>query len=109
MDIAEMREDARRLTQMARVETDPRRKQDLAARAFEFAQRAEIIATLKKEPELLEARVNAYKSMLGRADISDEQKRIFLRVIADVEALLSQSDEQSQADPSRVEPCLSPG
>ena len=109
MNIAEMRKDARRLMQMARLETDPRRKQDLAARAFELAQRAEIITNLKKYPELLRPRINGYNSMLERADIGDEQKRAFLKVIADAEALLFESAEQAHADPGRVEPCLSAG
>ena len=109
MNIAEMRKEAGRLMQTARLATDPRRKQDLAARAFELAQRAEIITNLKKYPELLRPRINGYNSMLERADIGDEQKRVFLKVIADAEALLFELSEQAHAVSSRVEPCLSPG
>ena len=86
-NIAEMRKDAHRLMQMARLESEPRRKQELAGRSFEIAQRAEIIANLNEDPKLLSSRIRDYKSMSTRAGISDEQKRIFLEVIADAERL----------------------
>jgi len=93
--IEELRAEARRLTQAVNAVSDPRTKEELAARALELSQRAEALERAMADPWLLRANINRYRSLLGSGTLSDDQTRVVQEMLADAERLLGNSKKQA--------------
>jgi hypothetical protein len=85
----QLRAEVRRLHLMLRTTLDPVHKQDLAARALEFAQQAEAIASLPDDVEGLCVRIAQYRYMLARAG-SEPTQRVVAELLRDAEDKLQQ-------------------
>jgi hypothetical protein len=93
--IEELRAEARRLTQAVNTVSDPRTKEELAARALELSQRAEALEKAMADPWLLRANINRYRSLFGSGTLSDDQTRVVQEMLADAERLLGNSKKQA--------------
>ena len=84
----ELRAESRRLREAVDSVSDLRLKRELAERAMELAERAEILAR-SEDPEIIRANIKRYQSMLA-AGINDvAQKRIVEEMLADAQNLLA--------------------
>lgn len=96
MNIEQLRSDARRLMQAARDHIEPEKKQELAARAFELAQQAEIIANLNTDQQHRAVLVARYRSMLRHEELSEDAKRLLGEVLADAGVVLAEAPMTSR-------------
>jgi hypothetical protein len=88
VSVEELRAEARRLMEAIKNVADPQIKQQLASRAVELTQRAELLER-SEDPEILRANIRRYQAML-RGGISDpDQRRIVEEMLADAEAILA--------------------
>jgi hypothetical protein len=94
--VEELRAEARRLREASDKISDPQVKRELAARAFELAQRAEALANGMADPEILRANIERYRSLLASGTISSDQRQIIREMLDDAETL--------QADPPKKTP-----
>jgi hypothetical protein len=88
--IEELRAEARRLRETAENISDPQMKKELASRALELSERAEGLALGMGNPEILQANIERYRSLLGSGNLSDEQRRIVTEMLDDAETLLAE-------------------
>lgn len=85
--VGQLRSASSRFREMVKTIADPVRKQELAARALELAQRAEAIAIWQEDRQRLHISIERYRAML-RAGIADaDQKQIIERTLRDAEQL----------------------
>ena len=86
--VEELRAEARRLMQAVGTVDDLRTKQELAERALELSQRAEVLEKAIADPWILRANIDRYRSLLASRTLSDDQRRIVEELLADAERLL---------------------
>jgi hypothetical protein len=85
----ELRAEACRLRETINTINDPALKQELAARAFELAERAEAMARLPENPEIIGANIERYRKMLAAGMDDPTQKRVVEEMLCDAEQMLA--------------------
>jgi len=85
----ELRAEARGLRESVNNLSDPQLKRELAARAFELAERAEAIENSMEDPEILRLNIARYRSMLNVGINDASQQKIVEEMLADAEAILT--------------------
>ena len=97
----QLRAEACRLLDEAKRSSNVTVRQTLAARALEFAQQAEAIASLPDDVEGLRIRIAQYKHMLDRAG-SEPKQRVVAELLRDAEGKLQQVTGQQRTPTRRV-------
>ena len=82
-----LRAEVSRLHLMLWTTSDPAERQNLAARALEFAQEAEAIASFPNDVEGLCVRIAQYRHMLAGAG-SEPKQRVVAQLLRDAEGKL---------------------
>jgi hypothetical protein len=86
--VEELRIEARRLQEAAGKLADPTLKAELAGRAFELAQHAEIIERSMTDVRVLQRSIDRYRSMLATGLDDPAQRQIVHDMLDDLETLL---------------------
>jgi len=93
--VEELRAEARRLSEATKNISDQRTREELAARAFELAQRAEALEKGIADPWILQANIERYRSLLASGTLNDDEARVVAELLADAERLLGNSENQA--------------
>jgi len=87
MSPSALRSEARRLREMAKTASGPGLKQELAAQALDLAQRAEVIARWREDPESLPPVIERCRAILATGGGDTSQRQVIRQMLRDAEQL----------------------